>query len=352
MNIAILVSSLKTGGAEKQAILDANLLSEKHTVLLIYFYDGELKKLISSRVKLINIYKVTYLQTLVRLVNIIKNESIELLHASLFASIFIASVSSVFTNVRIIWHFHSHEYNAPFRIRLAFRWLAKLNSVKRILFVNRELMESFYCYNFPANKLGVLYNHSDIKNLSRSFKTTENSKINVGYIGRIVELKRVHLVLELAQFLKSNRIRDLLLHIIGDGDILASLKEESNLKDLNDLIVFHGFQSRVLDFYMLFDLFINPSSEECLSMAMIDAGMMALPVVAFDVGGNDEIVINNQTGYIVHSKEEFFQKILILINNEALRLEMGQRALEHCSANFSEEVHLKRINNLYKEVLG
>jgi len=80
--------------------------------------------------------------------------------------------------------------------------------------------------------------------------------------------------------------------------------------------------------------------------------MMALPIVAFDVGGNDEIVLNNQTGFIVQTKVAFFQKVLMLVSNDSLRLEMGQSGRTHCTANFSEQVHLGKIYSLYKEILG
>ena len=59
MNVLILISSLSFGGAEKQAVIDANLLSEGHTVFLGTFKDGPLKGQLRSDVKHILIKKDT-----------------------------------------------------------------------------------------------------------------------------------------------------------------------------------------------------------------------------------------------------------------------------------------------------
>jgi glycosyltransferase involved in cell wall biosynthesis len=308
--------------------------------------------LINKRVSYIKIFKEGYFKTAKKLAEICKRSEIDIIHASLFAPCVISALSSVISNVPIIWHFHSHEYDIPLQSRLAFRLLAKIPSVRKILFVNQELMDHFSMYYFPKNKQGVLYNHSILNSGLVQHKREKNGFVNIGYLGRVIALKRPEYLIELARFLLMNDFSNFLIHIVGDGeampDLIISIKETEAEKHF----VFHGFQTDLQQYYQLFDIFVNPSSEECLSIAMIDAGMMALPIVAFEVGGNNEIVLNNQTGYIVQTKEEFFQKVLTLISNETSRLEMGQRASGHCAAYFSEEVHLEKILNLYKGVLS
>ena len=160
MNILFLVSSLSFGGAEKQAIIDANLLSRDNTVFLASFFDGPKLKLINKRVNYIRIFKGGYLKTSKILAEICIESEIDIVHASLFAPCIISALSSVISKVPTIWHIHSHEYDSPLPSRLAFRFLAKLHSVRKILFVNHELLGHFSIYNFPKAKQGVLYNHS------------------------------------------------------------------------------------------------------------------------------------------------------------------------------------------------
>jgi len=351
MTILFSISSLNFGGAEKQAVMDANLFSEVNEVFLVTFYDGPQIKLINESVNYIKINKSGYLSRARKLAEICKERKIDIIHASLFAASIISALSSLFSKVPVIWHFHSHEYNIPLSSRLAFRFLSKLPSVRKILFVNEELMKHFSAFNFPKKKLGVLYNHSAI-DLDKQKRDNNGNLINIGYLGRVVGLKRLEYLVELAQFISNIKVLNFRIHIVGDGDAMPAILQSIQESDTEKFFVLHGYQTELQKYYQQFDIFVNPSSEECLSIAMIDAGMMSLPIVAFDVGGNDEIVLNNNTGYIVQTKEEFFQKVLVLINDEALRLEMGQRAWEHCSANFSKEVHMEKLNNLYKEVLG
>jgi L-malate glycosyltransferase len=352
MNILFLVSSLEFGGAERQTVLDANLLSSEHRVFLGYYDDGGLEKLVSANVTLIKIMKTGYPATAFRILKVVRINRIQLIHASLFSSMVLASLVSIGWKVKVIWHFHSHEFDLPLRSRIAFHWLAKLPAVRKILFVNHELMEHFNPYNFPSSKKRVLYNHSELSLADPMIRNRKDKTVNIGYIGRVVAIKRVHYLVELASFFISRQLPEFKIHIVGDGDELTHLKELTAEQGLNGSIVFYGYQTDVASLYKQFDLFVNPSSEECLSIAMIDAGMMALPIVAFDVGGNNEIVLENRTGFIVKSKDDFLNKCSALAYDEKLRTEMGWNAWTYCREQFSKERHLEEISAVYKEVMS
>lgn len=350
MNLLFLVSSLNFGGAERQTVLDANLLSTRHNVCLGFYGDGGLSQLVDNNVKLIKIKKTGYFTTTLRVLEIIRNNNIQLIHASLFSSMVLASMASIVSGVKVIWHFHSHEFDIPLHSRIAFRLLAKLPNVRKILFVNHELMEYYSPYNFPSLKTGVLYNHSELTPSLTKIKDANNQIVNIGYIGRVVGLKRVDYLVEFASMLFKQKIYGFKLHIVGDGEELNGLKELTANQCLEGFIEFYGFQTNVAAFYNRFDFFVNPSSEECLSIAMIDAGIMGLPIVSFDVGGNNEIVIDKKSGFITTSKNDFFDACLTLTQNENLRIEMGLKAVEHCSMLFNKEKHLNEILDIYEEI--
>lgn len=356
MTLSFFVSSLEFGGAEKQAVADANLLSRAISptvgqVLLLSFRSGVLATFVQGNVRCIHLKKQNYMDSAWRLAGLVKKENIDIIHASLFAPMVISALASLFVPINVIWHFHSHEYDIPLCSRLAFRFLAWLPRVKKIFFVNQELMVHFSLFNFPKKKLGVLYNHSDIEaDLGKPQK--DGASIHIGYLGRVVSLKRVEYLVDLAIALKNQKIVDkFCIHIVGDGDKLPQIKEQVDVAGLNDLVVFHGFQEDVAAYYKRFDFFVNPSSEECLCMSMIDAGMMGLPVVAFDVGGNNEIVINDKTGYIVFNKNNFISRCFDLIQNSKKRERFGEAAKQHCKKQFGRDRHLAELRQLYSELL-
>ncbi|MCB9274501.1 MAG: glycosyltransferase family 4 protein [Lewinellaceae bacterium] len=351
MNIVIFVSSLQFGGAQKQAVLDANLLATDHRVFLYAFSGGPLQQQASEKVEVELIGKDGYLRTALRVRKRIRRNRIDIIHASLFAPIVISTLASIFTHTRVIWHFHSHEYDAPARSNMAFRWLAKWPNVRKVLFVNHELLGHFLYLKFPAGKTEVQHNHSEISNPGVNRARHTQDTLHIGYLGRVIGLKRVDYLVGLAEYFLDSGFSGFKIHIVGDGEALSGIKGLAVARQVADHIIFHGFQADVASFYQKFDLFVNPSQEECLSIAMIDAGMMALPIVAYDVGGNNEIVVNGKTGYIVREKGDFFQKCRLLAQDENIRQAFGKAAREHCYNLFSKEKHTEELLGIYNEAL-
>jgi glycosyltransferase involved in cell wall biosynthesis len=350
MNIVYFISTLKIGGAEKQNVLDANLLANEHNVFFVSFEKGPLLDLLSSNVTYIQLDKSNYIRSAFLLSKICKEHKIQIIHASLFAAFIISAFSTIFRKTSVIWHFHSHEYDWPLKSKIAVKLFSRFSGVKKILFVNKELIEYFTFLKFPKNKIGLLYNHSTVNSNATITKNT-NTIIRIGFIGRIVPLKRVEYLIELAQYLIKHNLSYFIIDIVGNGDSLATIEKQIDSIKLKQHFNLHGFQTDVNKFYKTFDFFVNPSREECLSIAMIDAGMHSLPIIAFNVGGNEEIVKDGLNGYIVSDKKAFFNSCKDLLVNEELRTKMGMQSKIHCSKHFSESVHKEELITIYNKVL-
>ena len=349
MNVLILTWSFSFGGAEKQALVDANLLTENGIdTTLVYFIDGPLKSQVSSSVKMIYLpASEGYIKNINRIRSIIRNRNIDMVHTSLFAPMVMGAIGSIFTKSKVVWNFHSHEFDIPFRSKVAFYTLSKIFKVKKITYVNGELKEFFeQKLKMPKRKGIVLHNNSTFEKKIQ-FKKKDNLIFIIGYVGRVVELKRVEYFIDIAEYLMSKNITNFAIHIVGDGETRNSIENEVKNKDLNDYFVFHGFKTNLENYYEMFDIFINPSREECLSIALIDAGMKGIPSIAFDVGGNDEIIRNNESGFIVRSKEELNSQVYELLINKELQLLMSNNATTHCHKNFSKEKRLEELRKLF-----
>ena len=350
MNIIIFVSSLSFGGAEKQAVIDANLLCEKFTIYLVNFWGGPLRSQLNQKVNYYELKKGGYIGTSIRLIRFIRKNNISLIMSSLFAPITISSLAALYTRTPVYWFFHSHEYEIPLRSLLAYKILSKSRTVKKLLFVNNELKESLSArYLFPLDKTGIFYNSSQFsKEIKPNVFKEKSERVNIGFVGRVIELKRIEYLLDLADYLNKNGSYNYQIIIVGDGDKLKDLTKSAQNMKISESVHFEGFQLNTDQYYRQFDIFVNPSREECLSMVLIDAGMSGIPSVAFDTGGNNEIIINNKTGYIVATKEEYFIKIKDLIDNRELRKQMGEAASIHCKKLFSLEKHGQELENIVK----
>lgn len=342
MNILILVSSLNYGGAEKQAVLDANMLAGSGNVYLGVFQEGDLRQLLDERVKVVKFEKDNYLSTAGKLARFIKEKQIRVVHNHLYAPMIISALASLKAKVPVLWHFHGHHFEVR---RLPLNILSKLPTVKHTIFVCAALARYFEeQYWFPKDKVTVLYNSSQIQKNSKLRQ--QDNVLRIGFLGRLVKLKRVQYLIEVAEDLKKHHIRNFEIMVVGDGPERAALEALAKERGVEKEVKFLGFRSDIEHLYNQFDLFVLPSEEEALSLALIDAGRCALPSLAFDVGGNKEIIKNGETGYIVNSLDELKEKVRILCTDEDLRKKMGERA-EEFTRIFSEENHRQSLLNLY-----
>jgi len=115
------------------------------------------------------------------------------------------------------------------------------------------------------------------------------------------------------------------LHIIGDGPDAQLFKNQSaNIPSIKLL----GHQSQPLSFMASADVFVHPTYHEGFSVALVEAGMMSLPIIATSVGGNVEIIKNKVTGLLVPAKDSssLLSAMEDLLNDTALRKRIAENA--------------------------
>jgi glycosyltransferase involved in cell wall biosynthesis len=119
------------------------------------------------------------------------------------------------------------------------------------------------------------------------------------------------------------------LNIFGDGNRLDFLKKMVNDKGLEKKVILHGRSSAIPKKLTESSIFIMTSEAEGLPMVLIEAMSAGLPCVAYDCPtGPDEIINNNEDGYVVklNDQKQFVEKLKILMGNDGLRVEMGSKA--------------------------
>jgi len=354
MNIVIVVSSLSIGGAEKQVVEDANLLSKHHNVFVLTFIDGPLRKFIDSSIRFVLMERRDYLRTALKLASFIREHKISIVHAHLYAPMVLSAIAGRITRTPVVWNFHSHAYENSLKGKILHKYTASLSSVKRILFPATELDKYYNSqgYGFSRKKCQLAYNSGqEMSYLHPNKPFPANKLIRIGFIGRVIPLKRIHLLIELAQYLIEKEIRNFIIDVVGDGSELVNLVQQITESNLESFVKFYGFRDDTLSFYSEFDIFALPSREEVLSLSLIDAGLSGLPSVAFNVGGNNEIISDGQTGFLVDTEEDFFNRIILLIKDVDLRKRLGDKALCVCLNKFSKEARLKKLNDLYEEAI-
>lgn len=119
--------------------------------------------------------------------------------------------------------------------------------------------------------------------------------------------------------------KDIYYIICGQGDLkdkLTNLAESLNLKENIKLL---GFRNDVKDLCLSSDLFIFPSFREGLSVALMEAMVAGLPVLASNIRGNVDLIQNGEGGYLFepNDSDEIAKRIEELFKNNTQRIRMG-----------------------------
>ena len=115
---------------------------------------------------------------------------------------------------------------------------------------------------------------------------------------------------------------------------------------------FVGSRTDVADLLRASDLFVHPSREEGFSNAILEAMAAGLPVVACDVGGNPEAVVDGETGRLVPPRdpERFAGAMMELIADESKRRIFGEAGLRRTAERFSLDRMVGEMESLYESL--
>ena len=144
------------------------------------------------------------------------------------------------------------------------------------------------------------------------------------------------------------------LFIYGDGKEKKNIEQLIIKHSLEDKVILKGNVDNINDAYLNSSFFIFTSRAEGLPMVLIEAQSFGLPIVSYDCPtGPNDIIENNETGFVIHNKnrDEFIKKIITLIENESLRFKMGEMAKLN-SLNYGQEIIGKKWNIFLNKVLN
>lgn len=143
-------------------------------------------------------------------------------------------------------------------------------------------------------------------------------------VGRLVYQKGFDLGIQSLSGLKH---LDWQWNIVGDGPEMDALRALVNQHGLADRVNFHGWQSReqLIQCYKQANLFLFPSRHEGMPNAVLEAMASGLPVIASRIAGNEELVVQKKTGFLVESENIQALQIALheLLENPSLRKSMG-----------------------------
>lgn len=240
--------------------------------------------------------------------------------------------------------------------KLVERFLVTFRFTRKI-YVSHELQSRLE--RRSGDKACVIENGIDVEQILEKarFRYEMNHKQDIkhiGFLGRLVSVKRPDLLLAIAEQTVTREKLPYIFHIIGDGPLYNEFRKSTVEKGLSEHIKMHGFQPNPLPLLAGMDCLLITSDHEGLPTNLLEAMCLGIPVIAHAVGEIPRVLDYGRLGTLIEHQD--IKSYVDAIKQRLSSAEpvanvahfMTQRVKDHYSANRNAEQYF----HLYHEVLG
>lgn len=235
---------------------------------------------------------------------------------------FLAGVKNIVINRRDMGYWYT-----PSTLRL----LNLINRMADQFMVNSEAVKALVIEKerFRADRIKVIYNGlwelgSSAQPVTREQLGIPTGSKVVGIVANLRPVKRVDRFLEVAS-LVAKEVPDCRFLILGQGELEAQLKFQAKSLGLGEQAMFLGQISGVTSYLRLFGAGLLTSDSEGFSNTLMEYALAGVPAVAFDTGGNREIIRQGETGFLVPNDDipKMAAKVVNIIADNELKRRMS-----------------------------
>lgn len=190
-------------------------------------------------------------------------------------------------------------------------------------------------------------------------KQQKSLNFKILYCGRLIKLKGVDLAVEIFAELFKRGYKNIVLEIIGDGELKTDIEEFIKVNNFEKNIFLKGKQTQreIINSLentkvFLFPGIKNPSDGRCEAQGLVvqEAQAMKVPVVVSDVGGIKYGLRPNETGFVIKEQDikGFADAIQTLIENPKMVKKMGENGRDFVVENYDSRVLVNKLLDIYK----
>ncbi|HEY7168075.1 MAG TPA: glycosyltransferase family 4 protein [Candidatus Binatia bacterium] len=208
--------------------------------------------------------------------------------------------------------------------------------VDLVIAISSSIAEVLTRGGIGRGKIRVIHSGIDVDRFSAVPRSAGGGMPVIASLSIMEERKGQRYLLEAARLLKS-RGRSFRYLLAGDGPLLGEYQKQAKDFGIEEDVVFSGWIDDVPAFLSAIDIFVMPSLFEGLGVAVLEAMAAGKPVVATNVGGLAESVVDSETGFLVRPRETAALAAAIdkLAQDSELARAMGTRGAERVRAHFS-----------------
>ncbi|MCX5710085.1 MAG: glycosyltransferase family 4 protein [Candidatus Omnitrophica bacterium] len=364
MNILFLVNHLNVGGITSYILtLGKGLKAKGHRVIVASGGGALMDRMLGLGFECFVVPLETkselspkILKSFFILRKLIKKENIDIIHShSRTTQVLAALLSRRAKTPRV---FTCHGFFKPRLFRRLFPlWGDKIIAISHQ--VDEHLVRDF---EVSGEDIEVVHNGVDISrfgNIDLAFRGQERQKLGlrdspvVGIVARLSDVKG-HVYLLAAMKTVIDKIPGAQLLIVGEGRMKDELVQRASELAIDNSVYFVAHSEDTRKILAAIDVFVMPSLQEGLGLALMEAMAAGLAVVGSDIGGIKALINDGENGLLVSpaDTERLAKAILELLQDEEKRKRFGREAAKFMAANFSQEKMVRETERIYLECLN
>lgn len=361
MNILQLSKHMNDSGVNSHVIeLSKQLRKLDHKIIVASSGGPHVAKLTNNDITHLNIdfiskNPITQIKNIHKLIKVIEENNIEIIHSHWRKTSIIAQLIKMFTGVNFVWTNHLNNIPSGLIHRLLTFYGKKAITVSSdmVPFLTSNL-------GIPKNDIEVVYNAVDKsaynlldikeKNIIRSNFEIEITDIVVTLLGRLAPVKGHLFLIEAMRDIASKHPKlNFKLVFTGDGpdDYKNEIEQLAKLYKMDNRIIYTGYTDPV-KILSVSDLMVLPSENEGFGIVCIEAFAMRVPVIRTKTGGYSDMK-NYCIGIEYGNVEGLSGAIEDVISNEGLKTNMINTAYSFFNEQLTSDKMAKKILKIYEE---
>ena len=293
---------------------------------------------------------INIIRNIKKLCDIVKNEKIDIIHSHHRMTTLLSKIVSKIVKVKVI---HTQHLCIEDKFKLTNIALKNIPTVTVSEAAKKILIEKS---NLDEKNITTIYNTIETKNNNkevdqRLLGLKEKGYFIIAQVSRAIDYKGVHDFISIAK--ESVKENDNLRFVfIGNGPEFENMEKYIKEENLQEYIYLLGSKNNVIEHLKYIDVLLLCSYIEGLPLAPLEAFSQGIPVIATDIDGTNEEIIDNENGFLVKVKDiqAFKVRILELYNNKSLLNEFKLNAYNSYTQNFNTKKYIEEHENIYSKI--
>ncbi len=291
----------------------------------------------------------------ISMIRIFRKYRFDIVHTHSSKTGFLGRIAGRFTRVpKIIHTVHGFPFH-PYQNQIVYNFYFLLEKFAakfcdKMVFVNNSYREFALRKRFKqTEKLQTIFNGIEIidkKNITPVI--IGNNSFTIGCVSRFEKVKNIEKTLKAAirVCLTDNEIKFI---FVGDGKLLSKSKEIVNKANMKKRIIFTGWQTNILEWLTSFDALLSYSKYEGLSISILEAMSVGLPIIASDINGNNELISEKNGVLIPLNDVDKLTNVLLSLPNRRTELEAwGKESLKLVRKKFNMTDFIDKYVEIYE----